>query len=77
MFNNADFESLIFKKPGPAISISEKQNKNTISKSRIKLNKLDEDPSGTKFERMQFYLDKTCTECVNLIYPNNTISKPI
>ena len=40
-----------------AISISEKQNKNTISKSRIKLNKLDEDPSGTKFERMQFYLD--------------------
>ncbi|WP_440929847.1 radical SAM/SPASM domain-containing protein [Candidatus Pelagibacter sp.] len=25
----------------------------------------------------KFYLDKTCTECVNLIYPNNTISKPI
>ena len=24
LFNNADFESLIFKKPGPAISISEK-----------------------------------------------------
>ena len=40
-----------------AISISEKQNKNTIRKSRIKLSKLNDDPSGTKFEKMQFYLD--------------------
>ena len=40
-----------------AISIIENQNNSEIASSRIKITKLFEDESGTKFEKLQFYLD--------------------
>ena len=40
-----------------AISLIENKNKSNISKDRIKIRKLDIDPSGTKFERLEFYID--------------------
>tara|TARA_Y200000002_G_C22675859_1_gene662044 strand:+ start:790 stop:1869 length:1080 start_codon:yes stop_codon:yes gene_type:complete len=40
-----------------AISIAQKQSSSNISSSRIKIEKLFDDASGTKFEKLQFYID--------------------
>ena len=40
-----------------AMSIAENQSSSNISSSRIKITKLFDDASGTKFEKLQFYID--------------------
>ena len=54
LFDDGLINEKEFKK---AISIVENKNKSKISKNRIKIRKLDEGASGTKFVRLEFYID--------------------
>jgi len=40
-----------------ALTLIEEKNTKAINKSRIKIKKLFDDPSGAKFEKLEFYLD--------------------
>ena len=54
LFNEGIISEKEFKK---ALSIVENKNKSKISKNRIKIRKLDTGASGTKFVRLEFYID--------------------